>query len=92
MFRFAWTIKVSDDGSRQPKHAAMCDMIVLNGIFSFVSDTGKHKGIHENKIDNHDINKGINSTKFFIIYTSSQKPRVKCKIKKKITKAVYSEK
>jgi hypothetical protein len=59
---------------------------MLNGIFSFVYDTGRHKGMHENKIDNHEINKDMNSTEFFIIYISSQKPRVKCKIKKKTHK------
>jgi len=45
--------------------------------------TGKHNGMHENRIDNHEINKDMNSTKFFIIYISSQKPKVKCKFKKK---------
>jgi hypothetical protein len=66
---------------------------VLNSIYSFVSDTGKHKGMHENKIDNHEINKDMNSTKFSVIYVSNQKPKVKSKIKKKkLIKAVYSEK
>jgi hypothetical protein len=39
--------------------------------------------MHENKIDNHEINKDMNSTKFFIIYICSQKPREKKKKKKK---------
>jgi hypothetical protein len=45
--------------------------------------------MHANEIDNHEINKDINLTKFFIIYISSQKPRVKRKIflKKKAHKS-----
>jgi len=41
------------------------------------------KGVHENKIDKHKINKDMNSTKFFTIYISTQKSGVECKIKKK---------
>jgi hypothetical protein len=47
------------------------------------TETDKHKGMHEKKIDNHEINKDMNSTKFFIIYISSKKPDVKRKIIKK---------
>ena len=54
---------------------------MLNSIFSFVADIGEHKGMHENKIDNHEINKDMNSTKCFTIYISTQNRRAKCKIK-----------
>jgi len=43
---------VPDDGFCKQKHVALCDRVLkccVGGIFSFVYDTEKHKGIYQNK-------------------------------------------
>jgi hypothetical protein len=49
------TIKKVPDGLCTPKHTALCEMPskCAGRHIAFVSDTGKHNGMHENKIDNH---------------------------------------